>query len=73
MTTTFRVQIASLPDREEVVAEIWSGEEQVAGLRMESGVPRIQIYSPRESDWWDFPYSALSAALEQAFRRLTCD
>jgi hypothetical protein len=69
MTTSLRIQVASVPDRDDLVAEIWSGSEQVAELRKENGAPQIQLYS-RQSGWWDFPYADFVAALQTAREEL---
>lgn len=65
MTTSLRIQGASVPDRDGLVVEIWSGSEQVAELRKDDGAPHIQVY-PRQSGWWDFPYADFVAALQRA-------
>jgi len=69
MNTSFRIQVASVPDRDELVAEIWWGNEQVAELRKEYEGPHIQVYS-RQSGWWDFPYAEFLAVLQRAREEL---
>jgi hypothetical protein len=65
MTISLRIQVASVPDRDGLVVEVWSGSEQVAELRKEDGAALIQVYS-RQSGWWDFPYADFVAALQRA-------
>ena len=44
--TTLTIQIASVPDRDSLVAELWSGSTQVAELSRENGPLIVQIYRP---------------------------
>lgn len=44
--SNLRVQFASLPDREYVVAEIWNGNIQIAEVNREKGTLEIEIYQP---------------------------
>ncbi len=69
-STPFRVEIASLPDREDVVAEIWVGDELFAELRHESTAVSVQIYCPAALVHWDLRFADLTAALEDARKRL---
>ena len=71
----FTVEIASVPDRDELVAEVWSGDQLLAELRVEAGVVRIQLYPPPDgppdgAPHWDVPYDELLAALQTARTRL---
>ncbi|EGI76940.1 hypothetical protein HGR_09209 [Hylemonella gracilis ATCC 19624] len=51
-TYLFRFTIASVPDRQEVVAEIFFGDIQVAELNTESGDLSIEIYPrPNGKPW----------------------
>ena len=70
MITTFRIDIASVPDRDEPVAELWYGDEQVAELRRESGEHRLQVFAPRSVTVWDFSFDDFLTALDTARRRL---
>jgi hypothetical protein len=67
----FTVEIASVPDRDEVVAEIWWGDAMVAELhRNTGGEVQIEIY-PRESgSSWEFDLSSWIATLTEARRKL---
>ena len=74
----FSVEVASVPDREGVVAEVWLGDQLLAELRLEAEVVRIQLYSPNGSPdgppdgapHWDVPCDELLAALQTARARL---
>jgi hypothetical protein len=61
--------VASVPDRDDLVVEIWSGSEQVAELRREDAGPQIQMYS-RKTGWWEFPYADFLAVLKRAREEL---
>jgi hypothetical protein len=50
----FRVNIASLPDRERLVSEIFLGDTQVAEINQEGDHPRLEIYPRPEGGAWDF-------------------
>jgi len=70
MTSTFIIDIASVPDREEPVAEVWYGDEQVAELRREGAELRLQIFSTPSSAAWDFSIDAFLSAIHEAMARL---
>lgn len=60
------IQIASLPDRENVVAELWSGDKQVGEVSKEGAQPEIEIYpNPDGGPWW-FPVDELLEAIARA-------
>jgi hypothetical protein len=66
----FKVEVASVPDREDVVAEVWFFDDLFAELRRENGVVRIQIYGLAKGGAWDFDDRELQTALEQARKKL---
>ncbi|HYD54774.1 MAG TPA: hypothetical protein VEA99_19225 [Gemmatimonadaceae bacterium] len=70
MRTEFTIEIASVPDRDHVVAELWYGEEMVAELSREVGSLRLQLY-PRASSHWEFDFGRFQAALEDMETRLS--
>jgi hypothetical protein len=49
------IEIASVPHREELVAELWCGAEQVAELSQDGGRLVLQVF-PRRSGVWEFDY-----------------
>lgn len=67
----FHVEIASVPDREELVGEIWVGEAQFAELRQEKGQIRVQLYAKADGGPWDLTYSELVRMLAETRSRLT--
>jgi hypothetical protein len=67
---TFSINLASLPDRDSVVAEIWRGKYLLAELRREAGALRLQLYSGPQGDHWDVPHEEFVQALMQAQQRL---
>lgn len=58
----FEIQIVSVPDREDLVAEIWHGNALFAELRQTANGRRIVFYADRaEAD-----FDALTAVLAEA-------
>jgi hypothetical protein len=68
--SAFKVEIASVPDREEVVAEVWCGDELFAVLRQEAGGVAVQLYGPEDTKAWELRLPDLLAVLEQARGKL---
>lgn len=70
----FTIKIASVPDREEVVAEIYYDHEQWVEISQEDvpdGPLTIQFYAPFDNKpYWEFPLDEAMKALEQAKKRL---
>lgn len=67
----FRVTVASLPDREELVAEIFYDHEQWVEITQEPGQERpiIQFYSPSVKEYWEFSLEDALEALELARKK----
>jgi hypothetical protein len=67
------IQIASVPDRENLVAELWYNNEQWGEVSQENGVTKLEIY-PRfgenSSNVWSFDLSEVMAKLQEAQRNL---
>lgn len=63
------IEITSVPDRDDLVAEIWKGGDMLGELRHEDGGLRVQIY-PAPSGPWDVGYDDLVAVLSQAREKL---
>jgi hypothetical protein len=58
----FNIEIASPPNRDSLVAEIWFGKSLIAELYQENDNLRIELYSSRTAfDYNDF-LEALTAA-----------
>jgi hypothetical protein len=67
----FTIEIASVPDRDDVVAEIWWGDAMVAELhRGATGGVEIEIYAAESHDPWSFDLASWLAVLAEARRRL---
>ena len=68
---SFSIEIASVPDRDGVVAEIWWDDSQVAELRRSGeGDLLIEVYAPPSGGAWSFALSAFLDALNAAQNRL---
>lgn len=68
---SFVVEIASVPDRDGLVAEIWYGDDMVAEIQRDpKGGFTLEIYPSESSTHWLFDLQAWIAALELAQRRL---
>lgn len=66
----FTIDIASVPDRDELVAELWFGEQQVAELAQEGGRLLLQLYKPPSGKYWEFDYAPFAEALAAMRARL---
>jgi hypothetical protein len=66
----FTIEIASVPDRDDVVAEVWWGEAMVAELqRGATGGVEIEIYPTKSHDPWSFDLASWLAVLAEAQRK----
>ena len=67
----FYIVVASLPDREDLVAEICYKGHQWAEISRETGEKMIaQFYSHPQQKYWEFPLDEALGALEQAKKKL---
>ena len=66
----FRITIASLPDRENLVAEIFYDDTQWVEISQETPQMFIQFYSHPTKDYWEFPVEEALEILEKAKKRL---
>lgn len=64
------VELASVHDREALVAEVWCGPKLVAELRREDDQVLVQLYAESGDGVWDLPFDELLAALKRARERL---
>lgn len=64
------VEITSVPDRDDRVAELWWGRDMLAELRHEQDGLYVQLYKAPGNDAWDIPYRDLLAGLERAKSKL---
>ncbi|BAS54379.1 hypothetical protein Q2T42_13500 [Leptolyngbya boryana CZ1] len=69
----FRIQRASLVDRENPVAEIWHNDQYVAEISQETEEFQLDIYpnpDPTSNGVWSFDLDAFLVNLEEAKRTL---
>ena len=66
----FRITIASLPDRENLVAEITCDGIEWAEISQETDQMIVQIYPNPQQELWEFPIDEALLALENAKQRL---
>jgi hypothetical protein len=66
----FRITVASLPDREQLVAEILYEGVQWAEISQEASELIVQLYSHPRQEYWEFPLEKALEALKQAQKRL---
>ena len=64
------IELVSVPDRDDLVAEVWLGQSLLAELRNEDGQVRVQLYPDSSEKPWDVPYESLCSALAQARSKL---
>jgi hypothetical protein len=64
-----RIVLASPPDRDHLVAEIFVGTNQLAEVRWDHGEFLIELYARRSGEPWTLPY-VLSDALSDAVATL---
>lgn len=63
----FEVLVTSVPDRENLVAEIWHDNKLIAEINSETGVQEIIFYCEKETA---FDYQELINALKEASLKL---
>lgn len=61
----FSIMIASVPELDYPVAEVWLGESIVAEIRYEKGF-QIQLCPAPGGKTWDFPFDELIDILQEA-------
>ncbi len=68
----FRIVVASLPDREEVVSELYYKNYQWVEISQEEGEEKlvVQFYSHPQKEPWVFPFDEALEALQMAKERL---
>ena len=68
--TKMSVDIASPPDREKLVAEIFYDHEQWAEIHQETGSLMLELYPRRDGKPWEFSFDEALKTLRHAERRL---
>lgn len=66
----FTVELASVPDRDDLVAEIWVGTELLGEIRFDDGALRVQIYPRPDAEPWDISLDELTSALHLARQKM---
>jgi DNA-directed RNA polymerase specialized sigma subunit len=72
-TEDFRIVIASLPDREKCVCEIYYKHEQWVEISQETEVARIQFYNRKNQGYWEFPLETAIEILQTAKKKYLCE
>ena len=69
--TTITITIASVPDRDNLVAELWVGDQQLGEVSKDAANEfQIELYPAPTGAPWKFRVGDLSAALIEAEARL---
>jgi hypothetical protein len=71
--TKMSIDIASPPDRERLVAEVFYAREQWAEINQERGSLTLELYPRRDGKPWEFSFDEALTALRCAQRRLLGD
>ena len=69
--STLRVVVASVPDREGLVGEVWAGDEQVGEVSLRNGKPLLEICCRRNGQPRALDYKEFTAAIAEADERAT--
>lgn len=65
------VELSSVPDRDQIVAEVWLGEEMLAEVTWDSTKKyMVEIYSNPNGEVWKLNYDEFIQALNLAKTRL---
>ncbi len=66
----FRITVNSLPDRENLVAEIYYKHYQFAEISRETGEITIQFYPHPQKKYWEFSLPEIQKIIEEAKTKL---
>ena len=69
MTPALTISLASVSDRDDLVAEVWCGKVLLAEARVETGVGMVHLY-PSAVGAWDVPIDELITTFATARDRL---
>ena len=64
------ITVASVPDREQLVAELWDEDVQFGELSQEEGQLVLEIYPRPDGLPWTFPFEDIQKALERVKGKL---
>lgn len=62
----FEILLASVPDRDDLVAEVWHDDAQFAEVRREGDYFLVEVYPNPKGKLWTFKYPELIRALNAA-------
>lgn len=66
MTGELRLVVASPPDREGVVVELWHADEMCAEVSNEKGELVLEVYPRAAGGSWQFDYECFQSAVTRA-------
>jgi len=66
----FEITVGSLPDKNNLVADIFYDNVQVAEISNENNELLIQIYFYENKDYWEFSLDEFQKVVEKAKQRL---
>jgi len=66
----FKIEITSPPDRDNLVAEIWFGDNHIAEINTECDGYEIELYKPVKTEYWTFVLDEFLEVLQEAKKRL---
>lgn len=69
----FRIVIASLPDRDKCVCEIYYNHVEWAEISQENSEIVIQFYSNPSQNYWEFPLDVALEVLQNAKKKFLGD
>lgn len=67
----YTIDVASSPDREKLVAEIWHGDQLIAEINQEKKTLELEIYVPDNRQSLVLDYDAFIEALTTGKKKLT--
>jgi len=70
MNEQMTITIASVPDREGLVAELWYDNEQWEEIFQESDRLRLALYPNPNQTFWDFDTEDAAKAIREAGKRV---
>jgi len=70
MNEQMTITIASVPDREGLVAELWHCDEQWGEIFQEGGKLRLALYPNPNQSSWNFDAEDVANAIREAGERL---
>ncbi len=70
MSSELTYTLASVPDRGDLVAEVWCGDEMFAEITGKNGSLSVEIYPRSNGAVWQFRFEELEDVLHTAASRL---